>query len=61
MSTQSAVVDELRGELDRRGFGDVVVAASDETSYTGAAAGWKMSCTRGVLGHAFWKILILGF
>ena len=41
VSTQRAVLSELRGELDRRDFSDVDIAASDETSYTLALSTWE--------------------
>ena len=41
VSTQRAVLGELRSELDRRGFTEVEIAASDETSYTLALSTWE--------------------
>ena len=41
VSTQRAVLGELRSELDGRGFAEVEIAASDETSYTLALSTWE--------------------
>ncbi|WP_313885850.1 glycoside hydrolase [Fodinicola feengrottensis] len=40
VSTQKAVINYLRSELNARGLGDVLVAASDETSYDLARSTW---------------------
>jgi len=40
-STQNAVVQELREELDHRGLSDTLIASSDETWYDVATDTWK--------------------
>lgn len=52
-STQAGIIDLLRDELDSRGLGSVIVAASDETSYDSARDTWNSfsAATRAEVGR----------
>ncbi|MBO2464897.1 glycoside hydrolase [Actinomadura violacea] len=41
LGAQEAVIELLRGALDEQGLGDVLIAASDECHYAGAARTWR--------------------
>ncbi|MWA05619.1 beta-1,6-galactanase [Actinomadura sp. LD22] len=53
LGAQEAVIECLRGALDERGLDDVLIAASDECHYAGAANTWRKftAQTRRLIGR----------